>query len=174
MSPWILLTLTTAGPAIAQGPPDRIFAAPRTDMVLRWNDVLLHAVRSDRTPPPRAARNLAIVHGAVYDAVNAIIHTHTPFLVDLEPTGTASAEAAAAAAAHRALVALYPGQQANLDAALAASLAEVPEAGRECGVQLGRAVAEAFLEWRRDDGSDQKGTHTPRRQVGLWEPTPPA
>src|SRR5262245_62016000 len=47
-------------------------SAPRADMVLRWNDVALSAIRADRTPPPMAARNLAIVHGAVYEAVNAV------------------------------------------------------------------------------------------------------
>src|SRR5687767_1038232 len=47
-------------------------AAGKRDVVLQWNEVALQAIRADKTPPPLAARNLAIVHLAIYDAVNSI------------------------------------------------------------------------------------------------------
>ena len=64
-----------------------------------------------KTPPPVAARNLAIMHLAMFDALMAIERTHQPYLVDTTaPPGT-SREAAVAAAAHRTLVGLFPKEQ---------------------------------------------------------------
>src|SRR5262245_64172505 len=51
------------------------------DMVLYWNETTLDAIRADHTPPPLAARNLAMVHGAIYDSVNAIMRTHAIYYV---------------------------------------------------------------------------------------------
>ena len=42
------------------------------DMVLQWNEVLIDAIRIDKTAPPTAARAMAIVQTAVFDAVNSI------------------------------------------------------------------------------------------------------
>ncbi len=81
--------------------------APRQNVVIRWNETVLQAIRADRSSPPVAARNLAIVHLAIYDAVMAIERTHQHYLVDLSvPQGT-SVETAAASAAHRCLITLY-------------------------------------------------------------------
>jgi hypothetical protein len=49
------------------------------NVVLDWNDVALAATSQPGNPPPLAARNMAIVHAAVYDAVNAIDPTHEPY-----------------------------------------------------------------------------------------------
>src|SRR5687767_10311211 len=75
-----------------------LFAA---DMVLQWNEILLDAVRAESTAPPRASRAMAIVHGAIYDAVNAIDRTHEVYVVDVLASPNSSREAAVAAAAHR-------------------------------------------------------------------------
>src|SRR5579871_4695373 len=117
-------------------------AAGRPDVVLRWNEVALHVIRAERTPPPMAARNLAIMHVAVYDAVNAIDRTHTPYAVQAVPEAGTSLEAAAASAAYHTLVALFPPQKALLDRALIETLADVPGGdGRDAGLDLGRFVA---------------------------------
>jgi hypothetical protein len=100
---------------------------PSGDMVLRWNDVLLDAIRAHQTPPPLAARNMAIVHVAVYDAVNSIYQTHQPYAVMHPGMADASPEAAVAAAAHRTLSQLFPAQQPTFAAALTDSLAEIPD-----------------------------------------------
>jgi hypothetical protein len=156
-------------PAISEGPP------PKQDVILRWNEVALQAIRAEKTPPPMAARNLAIMHLAVYDAVMAIYRTHQPYAVDAVPEPGASPEAAAAAAAHHTLSALYPGLRAVFDRALIDSLAEVPAGdGRDAGLDLGRFVAEKVLELRRDDKSARaKAPYLPPPAPGVWEPTPP-
>jgi membrane-associated phospholipid phosphatase len=73
-----------------------------------------------------AARNLAMLHTGMYDAVNAISKTHKMYRVNIEAPAGASEEAAAIAAAHRVLATLYPKQIAKLDALKAETLAALP------------------------------------------------
>jgi hypothetical protein len=80
----------------------------RDDVVLRWNEAALQAIRAERTPPPAATRQLAMMHAAIYDAVNAIYRTHSVYHVALTPPAEASPEAAAAVAGHCVLTRLYP------------------------------------------------------------------
>ena len=96
------------------------------------------------------------MHAAIYDAVTAIDGTHEPYAITLPGTSPdASQDAAAAAAAHEVLVALYPTFQMTLDAELQASLAQVPDgAGKTQGVSIGQTVADRILALRSDDGSN--------------------
>ena len=144
-----------------------------TDSVIDWNANLLNAVRIDRTAPPLASRNMAMVHTAIYDAVNAISKTYQVYHVDTVAPADASAEAAVAAAAHRVLVELYPKQKVTFDAELAFSLAEIPDGTAEdSGVALGEFVAEQILDWRSNDGSNTVVAYNPGTQPGEWQPTP--
>src|SRR5438105_6107344 len=101
-------------------------AAARADVVTEWNSTALNAIRIDKTPPPKAARALAIMHVAIYDAVNGITQTHERYLASGKPSGEASPEAAVSAAAHLALSRLFPAQQAGIDAAYARKLEALP------------------------------------------------
>lgn len=145
------------------------------NVVLDWNQAVLAASRTAGNPPPLAARNVAIVHAAIYDAVNAIDRTSQRYFVEaVAPAGT-SREAAAAAAAYRTLVSLYPAQTTRFEAALAESLAGISDgAPLTDGIALGHAVADAILEWRRTDGFDQPVGYTPGTDPGDWQRTPPA
>jgi membrane-associated phospholipid phosphatase len=166
-----LVPLTrTDGPSAEDRP-----APPRPrDAVLFWNDVLLQTVKADRTAPPMAARNMAMVHVAVYDAVNAVHRSHCPYRVDAVPPPGTDARAAAAAAAHDVLVALYPRQARRLDAALDEALTAVPDGvGRDEGVALGRFVAARIVCSRENDGVTRRSAYRPRQGRGLWRPTPP-
>jgi hypothetical protein len=164
--------LTAAQEALPQAPP-AARAAPSPDAVLRWNEVALEAIRADKTPPPVAARNLALVHLAAFDAVNAISLSHRPYLVYVTaPAGTAP-EAAVAAAAHRVLTAAYPKQADRLDAELADSLRGLSEEGRRGGLSVGRHVADKLLDARRDDGASRRTAYRPAEAPGVWQPTPP-
>jgi membrane-associated phospholipid phosphatase len=169
------LTLTLLFQATALTTAQIPEAPARPDMVLRWNEVALQMIRTEKTPPPMAARNLAIVHVAIYDAVNAIDCGHCPYAVDAVPGAGALPEAAVAAAAHHVLVALFPEHRKKLDRALAESLADVPaNDGRDMGVDLGRFVADKILALRADDGSNRaKADYQPRPAPGVWERTPP-
>src|SRR5437667_11089486 len=97
------------------------------DVVTEWNNAALDAIRAGHTPPPIASRSLAILHVSIYDAVNGIDRTHEPYLVQSEVPASASREAAASAAAHGALVNLFPASASNFDALHAALLAAISD-----------------------------------------------
>ena len=144
------------------------------DMVLQWNDHLLEAVRADRTAPPIAARAMAIVHTAIYDAVNAIDRTHEVYAVRLLAAPTTSREAAVAAAAHQTLLALFSAARAPaINAHYAAALATIPDGPAEdAGVALGIRAADAILALRANDGANSSVTYVPGSAPGDWRPTP--
>src|SRR6516164_3988625 len=71
---------------------------PSADVVLQWNQAVLAAVRNDKPTIGFVTRDLAIVHTAIYDAVNAIDHTSAAFHVEASAPDDASPVAAAAAA----------------------------------------------------------------------------
>ncbi|HZL88513.1 MAG TPA: phosphatase PAP2 family protein [Pirellulaceae bacterium] len=165
-------TTQTTPLALERLEPRDLFAA---DMVLDWNAVALDAIRTTSMNPPRASRALAIVHTAIYDAVNAIDRTHEVFSVKALALPGASREAATAAAAHRALSALFPTLTGTFDAELADSLAQIPDGPTEdAGVDLGIDVADRILALRDSDGSSSVVPYTPGSDPGDWQPTPPA
>jgi hypothetical protein len=151
--------------------------AGRADVVLDWNNVTLNAIRTDKTAPPQAARALAAVQVAVFDAVNSLAGgPYAGYRIQLnESPDPVSQQAAAAAAAHAALVALFPAQKPTFDAALAASLAAIPDgAAKAHGVDRGRLAAEQILELRQNDGSSASRSYDAPIGSGWWTRTPPA
>jgi membrane-associated phospholipid phosphatase len=149
--------------------------AAHADIVTDWNETALLAIKTDKTPPPTASRALAILHTAIYDAVNVITRTHEPYLVTGEPRGEASVEAAASAAAHLVLVQLYPAQQATFDAAYNNALAAMgDEPKQRAGIAWGELVAKTILADRANDGSAEVVTYIPGNRPGDWQPTFPA
>lgn len=174
-----LVVLATSACAQSAGaaPPAALPAVAlpaRADVVLRWNDVALGAIRNDRTPPPVASRNLAMVHAAIYDAVNAAMGGYSAYLVRVQPMAGVSAEAAAAGAAHKALSELYPRQRFRFDQALSESLAPIPDGpAKSFGVDLGRFVGERVLAWRVRDNVSGRATYDPAPAPGVWQRTPP-
>ncbi|HEV8312136.1 MAG TPA: vanadium-dependent haloperoxidase [Burkholderiaceae bacterium] len=120
-------------------------------------------------------RHLALAHLAIHDAVNAVERRYEPFAVDVKAPAGTSVDAAAAGAAHAVLLALYPLQKPALDAALAGSLAKVPEgAGKAEGLAVGKQVGERLVDLRREDGAARDVSYTPLGTPGAWKPTPPS
>jgi hypothetical protein len=125
--------------------------------VIDWNQTLLSIVNTPGAQPAniQPTRNFAIVHAAIYDAVDATDHTHEPYLIDVRAPRSASATAAADAAAHTALVGLYPTQQSVLDADYASELAKVADGpAKDQGVKVGEQAANDLLAIRANDGSN--------------------
>jgi len=142
--------------------------------VLEWNQLTLDAIRLTNTSTPLASRALAITQAAVYDAVNAIDGSYAPYAFSGHAPPGASLGAAAAVAAHDTLVELFPTRRADFDAALASSLAAIPDGSAENkGVAVGNAAAASILALRRHDGSDATVPYTPGADPGDWQPTPP-
>ncbi|HTO04820.1 MAG TPA: vanadium-dependent haloperoxidase [Opitutus sp.] len=151
------------------------FSGPnvRADVVTEWNHVMEETVLASN--PFLQTRSAAITQLAVFEAVNSITGEFEPYLEKLPAPSGASAEAAAVAAAHRALVTLYPNRAATLDALRATSLASIPAGpSRDNGMAVGVAAADAILAVRADDGSSAVVPYTPGSKPGDWQPTPPA
>ena len=147
----------------------------RGDVVTDWNNAALDAIRADRTAPPIASRSLAIVHVAIYDAVNGIARTHEPYLVPSAVSSSASRVAAASAAAHQTLVSLFPNHTSTFDALHAAILAGIPNGPQKTnGITWGEFVGNQILAARANDGSNAIVQPPGGSGPGVWIPTPPA
>jgi membrane-associated phospholipid phosphatase len=145
------------------------------DVVTGWNDAALNAIRAGRTAPPIASRSLAILHVSIYDAVNGIARTNEPYLVQSSAPSSASREAAASAAAHKALVNLFPAAASSFDAVHTAILAAIPNGPQKtAGIVWGEFVANQILAARANDGSDAIVPPPGGSGPGVWVPTPPA
>ncbi len=187
----ILVTLTLLCASLSAQVP-KSFGAPTDDEhpskdgpavstlnpVLQWNRILLAIVRTPGAQPAtiHTTRSFALMHAAIYDAVNAIARTHEPYLVRL--TGVprhACQQAAGAAAAHEVLAALYPVFLSSLDDELQHSLTQIP-AGKDKdeGILIGRTVADRILALRINDGANaQPILYVFGSAPGDYQSTPP-
>lgn len=148
-------------------------AAP-ANVVLDWNAVMMGAIRTDNSGPTLSTRNLAILHLAIYDAVNAIERTHLPYRFQPEIQDPASTEAAAAAAGYTVLKVLYPGARARSDEVFETWRSSAPnDAATMHGIRLGETVARALLDDRAQDGSATDVPYIPGTAPGAWRRTPP-
>ena len=152
-------------------------AIVRADIVTDWNTIAVSTVSAD-TLPNRQSRDVAMVHAAMFDAMNAIRPYYTPAMVFITARGYASREAAAAQAAHDVLLALFPAKQADLDANLAVSLAQIPpddahgHRPKHEGIVTGQAAAAAVLNARQNDHAFDRVSFTPLSGPGEYQFTP--
>ena len=152
-------------------------ALARADTVTEWNvnaSTALFVVAGQG--PQQSVPHLAMVHGAVYDAVNAIDGLHEGYLLTPRLAQRSdSKEAAAAAAAYRVLLHLVPMQQAVLDGQYAASLAAIPDGSAKTrGIKVGEAAAAAMIAARTDDGRFGAYRFPVGSGPGAWKPVLPA
>jgi hypothetical protein len=182
----VILTLALAGIAWTASAEQ----AQSPQEVLDWNQIFIDTLIATNTANSASQRLGAIVHTAIFDAYNGIERRYTPVFFDNKAPHGASRRAAVIAAAHTALVGLFPSQQPALDASYAASLAALSddcehgghsrrrrpcETRIERGVAWGTEVAQAVLAWRATDGfSASYPPFTGGTAVGQWRPTPPA
>jgi hypothetical protein len=174
-----MLSLSLLAPGLAQ-------AAPHEDVVHRWNHIALDATGLDHLSPPladqlgpgRSSRAMAIVHIAMFDALNAIIGGYESYTGTPRTGRGTSQDAAAAQAAHDTLVALFPAQRSTLDNLLSEELARPPHGRPKLdGIALGQQVAAALLAMRAEDGSDHEEPvvgedHITSNDPGHWRQDP--
>lgn len=160
--------------------------------VLDWNlhaaNVFINApgapIQGVGLVPTVASLHLAMVQGAVYDAVNMIEGGYQPYNAGL-PTAPASASksAAVATAAHHVIVGVVlmtPLSEeiiTRLGALLAESIAAAIEADGQAavadGIAAGEEAAAAMLAARANDGRFGTFAFTPGTEIGEWRPEPP-
>ena len=172
MKPILLAGTTAAVLAAASLAPAMAQATNPVSQVVQWNRTLLVIVRTPGAQPATVhpTRSFAIMHAAIYDAVNAIDGTHKPYLVRLSASHFASQEAAAAGAAHEVLVNFQP----TLDAQFQQALTQLPNVGKAEGISIGNTVADRILALRSNDGSNaQPIPYVFGNAPGDYQSTPP-
>src|SRR3954452_1884332 len=129
-------------------------SAPLSDPAIAWNQFLLglQATPGDQPATVHPTYELAIMHAAVYDAVVSIDRDAAPFLAGVR--GERGAAAAADAAAHDTLVALYPSLRSSIDQQYATLIGRLPPGRSQAhAILVGRRVASQILRQRANDGS---------------------
>jgi membrane-associated phospholipid phosphatase len=146
--------------------------------VIQWNRDLVSLLRTPGAQPAtiHPTRTMAILHAAIYDAVNSIDKGHAPYKVLLPGAPPdASLDAAAAAAGHEILLTLFPGFQTFVDGEYQHLLSQIPDGGPKSeGVQVGTAVADQIIQIRATDGSGATPpVYTAINAPGTYQLTPP-
>jgi hypothetical protein len=155
-------------------------ALARADVITEWNAEADSIAVAKRIPPAMHSRGQAILHVAMFEAVNAIERRYSPYRLTLTAERSTSKEAAAAAAAHSVLVTLYPDQKKRLDSFLEFSLGggerheynPVPTgATRAKGLELGQQAAAGILALRENDGIRDGESYRPVTSPGVYVAT---
>jgi hypothetical protein len=151
-----------------------ILLAPpaRADVIMDWN-AKADAIGIEKQLVNSAnTRGQAMLHVAMFEAVNAIDRRYTPYRLNLTADRGTSREAAAASAAHDVLVALYPDKAADLDATLATSLSAINDGeAKSKGIELGKKAAADIIALRANDGSKTPESYRPQTSPGVYVPT---
>jgi hypothetical protein len=145
------------------------------DLILEWNAYIREVMKRDsaNSNPGWATRSLTLMHGAMYDVFQAYNRTHRPLKVDATAPVGSSKRAAAAQAAYRILLTVYPEHKEWIDWAGGYSLHFVPDGpAKSEGVAFGESVAAQYLSWRSNDGSDDHQQYMPSSEPGKWRPDP--
>ena len=172
--------------------PPRV-PADAFDRLMMWNEIALETTAIDHTPlqpgelrvfgeqygPTRASRAMAIVHIAMFEAVNAVTEQYRSYTGLAPVHGRVSVDYAIAQSAHDALVAMYPSQRGRLDEILSLDTVRLPgsDAKLAAGEALGAAAAKSIVMKRAGDGSEIAepelgGAFTPMGGVGHWSQDP--
>jgi hypothetical protein len=152
-----------------------LLLAPATalaDAVLDWNEHGIAALLAARQSGPPSARSMAILHVAMFNAVNAVERRYATYGVELRAPAGASANVAAAAAARTVLVKLFPEQRETLEKAYAVSLKQMSgERGLEAGAALGEQAGSDCLAMRANDGFGAANLYRPVTSPGVYVST---
>jgi hypothetical protein len=161
--------------------------------IAHWNRIAIDTSGIDHAPvapgedrvyghqlgPGRASRAMAIVHVAMFEAINAVTGRYESYIGLPPAPADTSLKAAVAQAGHDTLVALYPSHAPRLAEHLALDLshAEDPEPQKQAGIDLGRRAAQRILELRADDGSDHSEPrigieYIPEDGIEFWQQDP--
>jgi hypothetical protein len=142
------------------------------DVITQWNEKAIAIAAAGGQNPLVVSRTVAIVHTAMFDAVNSIENRYAPYAVSVSARPGSSAEAAAATAAYAALAALLPSQEPELDAEYSSSLARVADGpGKDAGIAVGKQVAADILARRAGDRANISKPYRPFTSPGIYVPT---
>jgi len=159
---WSLLALLLSVPVTAAA----------ANVITDWDEKAVGIVQT-RMAPPAGYRVMAMLHLAMFEAVNSIEPRYKPYRAKLAATPDTSKEAAVAAAAGMVLSKLVPEAAADVQAAATSYLATLPDGEAKAnGIKLGEQSAQAMLDARANDGASARDAYRPRTTPGVYIPTP--
>src|SRR5579871_1301289 len=169
----IMKKILRGGPALTVLGMILVTTAQAAGPITAWNQISESAVKTSGHAPPVAALDFAIVHLAIYDAVESLERRYEPYYT-LVPGPTGSPCAAAARAGHDVLVGCFPAQSATLDADYACFLAANGIDPLDPGTAVGAQVAANMLALRANDGRFPLNPppFLGGTSIGQWRPTP--
>ncbi len=149
-----IATVSLLATALQLGISRGAAAQSPTEIVIEWNRILQATLGIPGALPPTifVTRPFAILHVAMFDALNSIDYTYRPYAVRATVVGSPSREVAAAKAARDVMVAMFPAQAATFDAALAVTVNRFPGDPATQGLNVGAVAAQAILAARANDG----------------------
>jgi Vanadium chloroperoxidase N-terminal domain len=162
-----LVLILTLGLVATLGRAQPAQAATGDSVVLVWNQQVLDSIVATKTGPTIAARALAMVHTAIYDAWAA----SDPVAVDTrqrlranpelrQPTAERTLDnksRAVSFAAYAALVDLFPARQDSYAQQMADLGYAVDGSDISTAAMVGATAARAVLDYRHRDGANQLG-----------------
>jgi hypothetical protein len=147
----------------------------RADAVADWNAIAYQTAAPAQRPIPTGVLDVAAVHAAIYDAVQAIERKYEPYYVDI-PGASGSSAAATAKAAYDVLVHRFPAQASSLASTYQNYLTTHGLSESDPGTAVGAKAAAGIIALRGCDGSFPTGATTPfvgGAAPGVWRPTAP-
>jgi len=161
-----VLALLVAGGLLAAPP------ITKADAVTEWNIRACDIAGPANLDAPTANRMLAIVHTAIYEAVNAVTKRYPAGDIKIDAPAGASLDAAVAASSHTTLLKLVPSKQAEIESAYRTALAAITdEKAKNDGIAVGDQAANAVLAKRTEDGFATAETYRPYTIAGVYVPT---
>jgi hypothetical protein len=156
-----------------------LFVSPfcRADIIVDWSQRAGAAIVADGPAtsgnPIAMARALAMMHAAMFDAIDACDPKFSHYLAALPAAAGASPEAAAHAAARAVLAGLYPNQKTAIDQFYGNALGAIPDtSGKTSGVAIGEKAAQLMLALRKNDGTfGSADSYRPFTSPGTYVPT---
>jgi hypothetical protein len=150
-------------------------AVVKADGVTDWNKRACDILAPGSFDPPPANRALALMHTAIYEAVNAITRKYPARDIKIDAPAGASIQAAISAAARTVLLKVAPAKKDDIEAAYRAALASVPDdgSGKANGIAVGEEAAAAVLAARFEDGYAAVESYRPYTIAGVYVPTTP-
>jgi hypothetical protein len=169
---YFLLTLSLAALPLAP-------AVTSADVVTDWSATFRSVMQQNGTLPVHKAnpgwstRSAAMLHGAIYDAFQAVEPTHFPFLVNTQAVPGTSLDAAVHQAAYEILAECYPAEQSMLTTAYNQRMGMITDGtSKTDGIALGHSIALAYMANRANDHANDTVQYMPGVGPGLWRPDP--
>jgi hypothetical protein len=148
------------------------FSIVRADAVTEWNTRACDLVGTANIDTPTGNRALAIMHTAIYEAVNGITKKYPASDTKLNASRGASVDAAVAGASRAVLVKLLAAKAIDVEVVFQKVMAAIPDgASKDAGLSVGERAAAAALAARLDDGFAAKEVYRPYTIAGVYVPT---